>query len=152
MRKVFVRTPYNYDARVAGASSALSCGDEEDDRCQQHFKDECDINTIVKRFGLTGKLPETFKAPMVGDFADVVDFQTAMNAVVDAKDAFMQMPADLRKRFGHDPQQLIEFLENKGNLEEARKLGLVPKPVERTRDVVQAVDELAAKIVPRETK
>jgi len=151
MKRVSVRSAYNYDPKLASDDCALYCPDEEN-KTQQHFKEDCDINTIIKRFGLGVALPTTFKAPMAGDFSDVGDFQSAMNAVKEAETAFMQMPAALRKRFDHNPQNLLGFLEHDGNREEAMTLGLIPRPAEKTRDVVTAVDELAAKIVPRETK
>jgi len=151
MSNVFIRSAYNYESADVSAATAVFC-DPKDCMVQKHFAEECDINTIVKRFGLTHQLPVTFKAPLAGDFADVVDFQTAMNAVVAAQNSFMEMPAELRARFGHDPQRLLDFLEDSNNKEEAIKLGLIPAPVEKTRDVVQAVDELAKQLVPRETK
>lgn len=151
MRKVFVRSAYNYSAEAVSRETSLVC-EPDDTRVDRSAAAECDINTIVKRFGLTQVLPETFRAPLVGDFTDVVDFQTAMQAVTAAQQSFMQMPADLRSRFGHDPQKLIQFLDNDKNRDEAVKLGLVKPAPERTRDVVKAVDELAARLVPRETK
>jgi len=125
---------------------------EEDCVVQQAHKEECDINVIVARFGLTGQVPQGYKAPMSGDFTGVNDFHTAMNAVREAEASFMQLPAYLRKRFGGDPQELMKFLDDGKNRDEAVKLGLVPPAPEVTRDVVKAVDELAAKLVPRETK
>lgn len=151
MKKVFVRSANNYD--VATRETAVICEvPETGSRVQQHLKDETDINTIVRRFGITATLPTTFKAPLLGDFVGVTDFHTAMNAVREAQESFMSMPVELRQRFGHDPQALMTFLNEPKNEEEARKLGLLkPKP-EVTRDVVKAVDDLAAKLVPRETK
>lgn len=149
MDKPFVRSAYNYDR--GQRESAIVC-ETEVTRVQQHLKEEVDINTIVKRFGLTATLPTTFKPPMVGDFTGVTDFHTAMNAVRQAQESFDSMPVELRQRFNHDPQLLMHFLDDPKNEDEARKLGLLnPKP-EVTRDVVKAVDELAAKLVPRETK
>jgi len=151
MRKVFIRSAYNYDAREASKQCGIVCNT---DTCvvKKSFKDECDINNILKRWGITGQVPIPEKLPMSGDFSGIDDFHSAMNAVRDAETAFMHLPPELRKRFGHDPQELVAFLDNGENRAEAEKLGLVAKPVEKTRDVVQAVDELAAKIVPRETK
>jgi len=123
-------------------ATQLTCNPEEC-KTQQHYKEECDINTIVARFGLTGEVPQGYKAPMSGDFTGVNDFHTAMNAVKEAEASFMQLPAHLRKRFGGDPQELMRFLDDGKNRDEAVKLGLVPPKPERTRDVVQAVDELA---------
>lgn len=96
---------------------------------KQSFKDECDINTIVKRFGLTGELPQNFRSPSYADFTDVVDFQSALNAVRSAGEAFMEMPAELRAKFLNDPQRLVEFVSKEENRDEAVKLGLVaPRP------------------------
>lgn len=122
-----IRTRYNYDMDRVTQFTGLSCG--EPTRTQQQFKDEVDINTIVHRFGLTGELPENVRVPQSGDFTNVTDYQTAMNLVVQAREAFMELPAEVRYRFHNDPQELQRFVENKDNLEEARKLGIaVPAP------------------------
>lgn len=142
---MFLRTMFNYDRDAASTEAGLSCP-AEDSVTQQQFKDECDINTIVRRFGLTGDLPLNAAMPTSGDFTGITDFHSALNMVREAEEAFMAFPASVRERFGHDPQRLMAFLEDAGNRDEAVKLGLVMPPVERTRDVVQAVDELAAKL------
>lgn len=103
----------------------------------------------MARFGLTGELPSTVGMPISGDFTSVTDFHSAMNMVRAAEEAFMAMPASLRERFGHDPQNVMLFLDDPANRDEAIKLGLVEPPVEVTRDVVTAVDELSAKLVPK---
>lgn len=121
---------------------------DEPSLTHQSFKEECDINEIVRRFGLTGELPETPRPPLVGDFTGISDYQTALNAVLKAQEGFMEFPAELRARFAHDPQRLMDFLANKENDAEAIKLGLKLKPPEKTRDMVQAIDELAAKLQP----
>lgn len=125
-----LRSPYNYDMDEASEVSGLDCSGEPS-KTQQHFKEECDINTIVERFGLTGELPSDVKVPLEGDFTDVVnDYQSALNMVKAADEAFMKFPAAVRARFENNPQLLQEFVANKDNLEEARKLGIaVPAPV-----------------------
>src|SRR5580765_5072286 len=80
-----------YDADLLSLATAV--GFFEKSLTQQHFKDECDINEIVRRFGLTGKLPENVKAPQYGDFTGLSDYQTALNAVIAADEAFMELPA-----------------------------------------------------------
>lgn len=142
------RTGFNYDRDQASVQSGLACPEEEG-RTQQAHKDDADINVIVRRFGLTGELPENFRMPVSGDFTGVSDFQTAMQMVVAAQEAFMELPGEMRARFNNDPQQLMSFLEDGKNREEAEKLGLVQKKPEVTRDVVQAVDELAAKLTQK---
>lgn len=132
------------EMRVVDLATGEIIGDAG--KTHQHFKEECDINEIVRRFGLTGKLPEDFRPPVSGDFTGVVDFHTAMNAVRGAQEAFMAMPAELRARFGNDPQRLMDFVEDGKNYDEALKLGIVAKPAEVPRDAVKAIDELAVAV------
>ena len=150
-KEVFFRSGYNYDADEVSQSTGLLIDSrvEENARTKQSFKDECDINELVRRFGLTGEMPQTLEMPKSGDFG-TMDFHEAMNAVRQAEEQFMTLPAEMRARFGHDPGALIAFLEDEKNKDEAIKLGLVNPPVEKTRDVVMVVDELAAKIVGKE--
>lgn len=124
----FVRNPYNYDRNMASiAAGTMAAGKN---RTQQQFRDEVDINTIVRRFGLTGELPENLRVPQSGEFEDVVDFQSALNIVRSAEESFMQLPAEVRRRFNNNPQMLQEFVENRDNLDEARRLGIaVPAPI-----------------------
>jgi len=121
----FIRNPYNYDTLAASNESGLRC--EDATRTQQHFKDETDINNILRMFNITGQLPKKALTPQYGDFSGVLDYHTALNAVIAAEDEFMTLPAQLRARFDNDPQELVEFLNNPNNLDEAQSLGLVKK-------------------------
>jgi phage internal scaffolding protein len=120
---VFLRTPYNYDVNEASDASSLVC--EDSSLAQQHAKDECDINTIVRRFGLTGELPSGVRAPVYGDFTSATDYHTALNAVIAADAAFMQLPADIRIRFNNDAGAFVDFVSDDNNRAEAERLGLV---------------------------
>lgn len=124
MVKVFLRTAYNYDMNAASDESALVCLDPT--MAQQSAKDECDINTIVKRFGLTGQLPSGVRMPSYGDFTGLSDFQSALDAVRSAAESFQEMPADVRSRFQNDPALFVDFCSRLENRAEAIKLGLVP--------------------------
>jgi len=124
----FLRTPYNYDVDKVSDETGLSC--PELTLAQQNFKDESDINYIVRQFGLTGELPGKPLSPQYGDFTGVLDYHSAVNAVLAAQDDFMELPAQLRSRFNNDPAELIDFLSDENNREEATKLGLVAaKPI-----------------------
>lgn len=123
---MFLRSPYNYDMSVAGDESALECLDPS--RTVQDGKEEADINTIVQRFGLTGKLPQSVSLPSYGDFEGVVDYQSALNAVIAAEDGFMRLPANIRSRFHNDPAALLEFVGSEENRAEAVKLGILVPP------------------------
>lgn len=129
MKKVFVRSEFNYDMDEASEASGLKCMDES--LTKQSFAEEVDINTIVKRFGLTGQLPVDVRTPLNDDFEGVFDFKSAMDAVVQAQESFDAMPAETRARFHNDPAEFVDFCSNPDNLDEMRKLGLaIPKALE----------------------
>lgn len=125
-REIFIRSSYNYDMDAASNESALICSDPS--LAIQSAEEESNINTIVRRFGLTGELPNDVKMPQSGDFTNLPDFHTAMNIVRKTQEEFLRVPADLRARFGNDPQAFMRFVEDDANYEEARRLGLL-KPV-----------------------
>jgi len=126
IKRVFVRNAYNYDMEEASRLSGLSCSDPT--RTDQSFAEECDINTIVRNFGVTGQLPEFSGTPLEGDFTTVVDYQTALNMVIAADNAFAELPATVRERFANDPGRFVEFASNPENAEELKKLGLTNPP------------------------
>jgi phage internal scaffolding protein len=119
----FVRNPYNYSMDEISRESGLLC--EDASLAQQHMKDECDINVLVERFGVTGQIPQTPVSPQYGDFSGVTDYHSALNKINATMDDFMALPAQLRVRFDHDPVKLLEFLENDVNRDEAIQLGLI---------------------------
>lgn len=131
MSAPFVRSPYNYDTDAVSNDTGLKCLDPS--LTQQHFADECDINTIVNRFMKTGVLPDSVVMPSYGDFSNVFDFQTAQNAIRKASENFFAMPAELRSRFQNSPQVFMEFFADPANQDEAIRLGLaVRSPVQAT--------------------
>jgi len=113
-------------------------------RTKQNHKEECDINTILEKFNITGLLPEQPLSPRYGDFTGISDYHTAMNRVIAAQDEFEALPAQIRARFNNDPAQLIEFLENSDNRPEAEQLGLVEKATAEAVEVAQNTPEKAA--------
>ena len=99
---------------------------DEPSMAQQHFKDECDVNNILRKYESTGLVTHVANGtPSYGDFSSVLEFQQAQNILIEAQDAFEALPASLRKRFDNDPAVMLEFIENPDNREEAEKLGLV---------------------------
>lgn len=102
----------------------------------QSFKDECDINGLMKRFGITGQILGVEKPPALEEFGEIFDFRSAMDTINAANRAFMTLDAETRARFLNDPQRYVEFCsarDDKGelvNYDEMLKMGLAnPKPV-----------------------
>lgn len=133
----FIRNPYNYDMALVSQETGLDCQDPS--LAQQHMKDECDINVIVERFGVTGQFPVAPLEPTYGDFSGVNDYHSALNAIRASEEAFMALPAKIRAKFDHDPNALLEFLQNETNRDEAIELGLIDgEPV--VQPIVSAVE------------
>lgn len=122
--KVFVRNPYNYDVDEASKDSGLKCADKS--LTLQSQAQEADINVILKRFNLTGVLPQGKSVPTYGDFSAVLDYRGALDLIRQADAAFMSVPADVRARFSNDPAAFVEFCSNEANIEELRRLGFAP--------------------------
>ena len=139
---IFLRTPYNYDKDAASNESGLHC--EDASLAQQHYKEECDINTILEKFNITGMLPENTLSPRYGDFTGIGDYHTAMNRVIAVQEEFEALPAQIRARFNNDPAQLIEFMENSDNRPEAEELGLVEKVAAEVVEATITTPEKAA--------
>lgn len=121
-----VRTEGSYDTDRASTDTGLSCRDPS--RTRQDQKEESDINTIVRLFGVTGQLPLNLRLPQYGDFDAVDDYQTALHAVKRAEESFLGIPAEIRATFNHDPGAFAEFCLDPGNLPQLREWGLAPTP------------------------
>src|SRR5262245_43276128 len=104
-------------------------------RTKQSFKDECDINVIMRRYEKTGVLTHLRKVQP--EFADCTgrDFNEAMNLVAEARTAFAELPSSVRDRFDNDPAKFLDFCQDEGNLDEAGELGLLSR---------QGMEKLAA--------
>jgi len=102
----------------------IDCGES---LTKQSFRDECDINFIMNKWKRTGEIPADSVGrmrPRYGDFTNANDYMEACNRVIDANEAFDSMPSFLRDRFANEPANLIAFLADSANQEEAIKLGL----------------------------
>lgn len=100
-------------------------------RTKQEFKDQCDINNILKQFKLTGQIQHINKQASMGRFEDLpdeVDFQTSLNTIRDAERAFEALPSKVRERFGNEATKFLAFLADPENRDEAQRLGLLKKP------------------------
>lgn len=95
---------------------------------KQSFRDECDINNVLKKYNKTGQLPDLIKQnPQYGDFSEAPDYQDALNLVILAEQQFNALPAHARKRFNNDPAEFLAFVHNSDNAEEMVSLGLATK-------------------------
>lgn len=97
---------------------------------KQEFKDECDINVIMRRFVRDRALSPDQLARRQGMYADVSavpDLAECLDRVRRAEAGFLTLPARVRERFGNDPGALLVFLADPRNADEARELGLLER-------------------------
>lgn len=110
--------------REVGLRVFVSCPPEED-RCKQSEKSDCDIATIISKYGA---LPPPPVQPLTyADISALPDFRSALNLVVAAKARFAALPLALRERFMNDPGRFSDFVSNPENVEEMVRLGLAVK-------------------------
>lgn len=107
---------------------------------RQEYTKECDINDIMAKYA-AGIAPSlAARPPAYGDVSEIPDYQLALDTVLKAQDAFASLPSAVRDRFGNDPAALIDWLRDTGNRDEAIKLGLIDKPVEKPAEPVEPVE------------
>ena len=129
---VKIRSRYSSRVRVP-----FTCHDQS--RTQQHFKDECDIDRILKKYSATGFLVDPLtprRDPLFGDFSESMSFMEAQNRIAAVRETFEALPSQIRDRFGNDPYKLLSWCEDPDNEAEAIKLGLLPeKPKDEPKSV-----------------
>jgi len=107
-------------------------------RTKQEFKDECDIYNVLKQAKRTGRIEHMAAGtPYYDDLPPPLDYQEAMNLILDAQAAFADLPAKLRDKYGNDPASFLEALANPANAAEFREAGILrplPEPVEPPGD------------------
>lgn len=120
------------------------------DLTEQTHIAECDVNNIIKKFRKTGQLSHV-RSAAAGQYSDLadLDFETMQNGILHAKHLFEQIPSEIRNRFGHDPQALIEFIRDPENHEEAVKLGLMAKREPAKPTVEQTLEQIAQNTKPQ---
>ncbi len=107
------RTPYN-----AGVSMT-----------QQQFHEESKISTIIKKYDKTGILGtgNGTRKPLYGDFTQN-NYTEMQQKLALSKEKFDEYPDDIKKIFEYNPQNLVAFLSDSNNRDDAIELGLIPKP------------------------
>lgn len=102
---------------------------------EQHHKDDCDINMIVKRATQTGIMPGASGQPQYLD-CPAMDYHQALELVREADGAFAGLPSEVRAEFGNDPYALLTAIELAGSDDDVKgrlqELGVIETPVVET--------------------
>lgn len=138
-----------YDADQLSHDTGLRCDDET--LTHQEFKEECDINTIIDRFGIGENPIEAQKWVTDVDIENAPStYMDVMNQLNEARDQFMSLPAKVRSQFDNDPGRFVAFVSDPSNGDEMVRLGLAtvretPPPSDTDR-IIEAVK--ASRTVP----
>lgn len=125
MENIKFRTAY--DGLQKTVSDETSYFDVKPSLTKQSFRDECEINNIMKKWQKTGMMDHLAKvSPQFGDFSNYTSdsYQDALNIVITAQEAFAALSSDIRGRFYNDPTYFLDFVNNPDNADEIVKLGL----------------------------
>lgn len=102
-------------------------------KTQQNFKEEANINTMVRkhlqspnRMGAMGN-PMATRRLQFGE-VPAESYHEMLNKVTDVQNLFRTIPSRIRGRFNNNPYQLLRWLEVPENRDEAVKLGLIYDP------------------------
>lgn len=117
-----------------GTTKGFSCldkdGEPQETRTKQNHKEECDINNIVKKYdkgrGLLTHVNQAIAS--YGDFTQVNEYQVSLDLVNSSQQNFAALPSDIRRKFGQNPGEFLEFATNPENLDAMVDLGLAVKP------------------------
>lgn len=102
---------------------------EEPEVTKQSFRDECDINRIVKQYQMTGVVSHLNRAQArYMDVSGVTDYADALLMVESVREMFMELPAKARKVFGHDPAKFLDAAHDLEKRELLVEAGLLPPP------------------------
>lgn len=116
----FIRSAYSRVSRVSVTFPSQSI------YTRQEFKDECDINVLMRRYQSTGELPHlNTGTPQFLDVSASLKFQDSMNFVAEAQSMFNELPSFVRDRFYNDPSQFLAFCSDDSNRQELAKMGLL---------------------------
>jgi phage internal scaffolding protein len=93
-----------------------------DGRTKQSFKDQCDINKILKKAAKVGSLSHLERhGAQYGDFSDIGDLLQAQERLARGQEIFQELPSEIRREFSNDPGNFFEYVNdpaNAGNLRE----------------------------------
>lgn len=85
---------------VVGLEAGIKCTAEED-KARQEFKDEADINVLLRRYGAVPP-----PKPLGGEWDFDQDFQAGLNATRELAEGYAKLPRQLREAYP-EPLDLI---------------------------------------------
>lgn len=124
----------------------------QDGMTQKEFAHQTDINRLMSRYARTGTLPMNPNRGMFADVSGIGSYQESLDFVKQANKDFERLDYNIRRKFNNNPQELIDFLKDENNINEARKLGLVePERPKKDTAPTEAVESASEGITEEKT-
>lgn len=113
-----------YEPGDSSAIDALDCSNDPG-ATKQEFREECDINTIMAQYTVTGVVPANVAAAQYGDFAEAPDYFRAQNILREAEAQFMSLPSAIRDEYKNNAGLFLEALHDEKNMSKFQEYGLL---------------------------
>jgi len=111
----------------------------DDDRTQQHFLHQVNVNNIVAKYRKTGIVEHVKRAQArYGDFSELAEFATNMDKVAKAQQGFEALPAAIRNEFKNSIPGFFEYIQDPKNREQCEKWGIFNKKPDAPAEPVPA--------------
>lgn len=105
---------------------------------QQQFKDECEIESLLKAHNLSqvmGIMSNHNQQPLYGDVSEIPDFHVSQNHLARATEYFEGLPSDVRSRFNNSLSEFLTTLNNPGAREALTEMGVLKKAADKVADM-----------------
>lgn len=105
---------------------------------QQQFKDECEIESLLKAHNLSqvmGIMNNHGQQPLYGDVSEIPDFHSSQNHVARATEYFEALPSNVRSRFNNSLAEFLTTLNDPGAREALTEMGVLKKAADNVADM-----------------
>lgn len=132
------RTILAYGQRRPGVGD-LDTGDER--RTKQEFKNDVDLPEMMRKLLAGQSVNGARGSAKYEDFTNVGDYLQCQLALQNAQQQFAELPSRVRDRFKNDPAQLLAFIDDPVNYDEAVDLGIFEaKPVPTAQETAESAE------------
>lgn len=85
--------------------------DKEVSRTKQAFKDQCDVNKMLKKAQTTGSMSHLLKypEPIYGEFDGEFNLLEASKRIKRSEAIFNDLPSEVRREFNHNAIDFVRF-------------------------------------------
>ncbi len=120
LAKLLAEAPKKKRTRAAVLALVIQ-KDYSDGRTQQCYTDECNIEKIIARASAGGTITHLAKYEgTYSDFSDF-DFHEQSNKLAMGNEIFAQLPAEIRREFGQNPQKFFNYVNDPANKDDLLK-------------------------------